>query len=224
MKRSRAIVAIVIATLLLTGVSYSAADTGFIKSEDAAGSAADAAAATQDSGGGKSKGGISTQATSNHYISLEQYIGEYDITDSVSSSHTDASSVASYSDGRIIAKDEGVATVTLTMADSNIRVYHVSVYLKYPQPKTAIVYTSADGTVLTQWAESGNTDYVDGLHAVSDGGRITIHHRTTDQHDSNIMQYVETSSGKKRYLGKLVGCNGTVIKRGQKDIKRLTIW
>jgi hypothetical protein len=71
--------------------------------------------------------------------------------------------------------------VEIAFAGGDTALYHVSVYRKYPQPKTAVILAAGDGTHLSKWARNGNTDDVAGPVTVSQGDVVTLLWRAGDQ-------------------------------------------
>ncbi|MDR3224700.1 MAG: Ig-like domain-containing protein [Clostridiales Family XIII bacterium] len=149
-----------------------------------------------------SKGGITLQATTEYFISIPQLDGTYSISGTVASASTTDSTRATFSGGRIVGHTQGVATVTLNMENGDVRNYHVSVYYKYPQPKTSVVFASGDGKKLTRWGKVGNSDDVSPERELVAGELITILWRAHDQNDTgnHVYQYVRTGDGKEGYV------------------------
>jgi len=223
-------IVILITVLVFTTVSYSLADTGdngissgAVSNDEGASPAAveeepsDATSqpvepdettdgATQidseESPASTSQGGISPQATTEHFINIPQFDGAYPISGDVASASTTDSTRATFLGGKILGHEQGVATVTLNMANGNVGIYHISVYYKYPQPKTTIIFASGDGEKLMKWGKVGNNDYVSPERALVEGERVTLLWRAHDQDDTgnHVYQYVETSGGEKGYI------------------------
>lgn len=106
----------------------------------------------------KEKDNISPQADSTEYISVEQITGSKAVTGvSPSASFTSSNSaIATYENGKILGHAEGVTLVKIPADGGGFKKCYVSVYYKYPQPKSAIVSGSQK---LSHWAEWNNTDY-----------------------------------------------------------------
>jgi uncharacterized protein YjdB len=142
-------------------------------------------------------------ATSENFINIESVTGEFAVSGAVSSSSSSDTGIATYSGGKIYGHSQGVCNVTLNMGSGDTVVYHVSVFVSYPQPKTTVVFASGDGIRLSKWGKNDNTDYVTG-RALKEGEVVTIKWRAMDQNadvgTDGVMQYVSTSDGISGYL------------------------
>ncbi|MDR0596468.1 MAG: Ig-like domain-containing protein [Clostridiales Family XIII bacterium] len=145
---------------------------------------------------------VSPQAQTEHFVNLPQIEGEHQISGGVTSWDTTDSTIATFGGGKILGHDQGVATVTLHMAGGNVEVYRVSVYFKYPQPKSSIIYPSGGGERMLMWGKVGNSDYTSPARVLVAGERITLLWRAHDQDDTGrrVYQYARTSDGKEGYV------------------------
>lgn len=137
---------------------------------------------------------IAKAADSVRYINLENEIGEESITEvspgavpvNRSSDNYDPA-VATFENGRIKAHSSGICVIQLQKSDGGIVTCYVSVWYKYPQPKTSRV--DKNNVVLRKW---GKCDETEGA-PVAKGESLVVLARVNDKtaSEGTVAQYVK---------------------------------
>jgi hypothetical protein len=148
--------------------------SGAEASEDPAAPATDSGIGRAGAGRGTAPAGIFPAVSTEYFIDIEQHIGEHAVAGTVTAATSSAVAQATFEGGRILGHAQGVADVEIAFAGGDTALYHVSVYRKYPQPKTAVILTAGDGTHLSKWARNGNTDAAAAEERRPTGSAVTI--------------------------------------------------
>lgn len=128
------------------------------------------------------------------YINLENEIGEERVSEVSSgtipvnsSSENYDPSVATFEDGKIKAHSSGICVIQLQKLKGGILTCYISVWYKYPQPKTSRV--DKDNVVLRRW---GKCDETEGT-PVAKGESLVVLARVNDKtaKEGTVAQYVK---------------------------------
>jgi hypothetical protein len=151
--------------------------------------------ALPDAEDGLSQQDISAQATVHEYIRLQRFTGTYDVAGAAPNapSSSDFPAIAAFQNGQIICSASGIANVSVQMTNGDTKIFHVSVYREYPQPKASYIW---GGSVqLQRFAKYADTNYTG--DTLSNHEPIHVLSSVSDQTapaGDRVMQYVKSGN------------------------------